>query len=230
MVRISHYPKNQHCDFVTVSSHTMPPSDTRFFTEDWILTLPSHPDVKFIRLTPPVFGERIKILADPLNHPFDSPADKEVWTPIKIEESRQRFIDQYNLSKAKYRALGILVQIDGKTVGQGGVHEIPMVKAGLANIGLSLAESARGKGLGKATMQILLRLSNELEVNIVHAGTMLANKPMRALAAALGFTEREEVLSIPGRGIVAEILFENVDYKKFKDLNIDVEFTGPAPE
>jgi RimJ/RimL family protein N-acetyltransferase len=226
---ISYTPKNPHWDFITVSSYKMPPSDTRFFTEDWIITLPSHPEVKFIRITPPIFGERIKLLANPLNHPFGSSADKEEWTPIKIEESRQRFIDQYNLSRTKYRALDVLVQIGGEIVGQGGVHEIPMVKAGLANIGLSLVESARGKGLGKATMQVLLRLSNELEVDIVHAGTMLANKPMRALAATLGFTEREEVLSIPGRGVVAELLFENVDYKKFKDLDMNVEFTGPAP-
>ena len=226
---IFHTPKNPHSDLITVSSYKMPPSDTRFFTEDWIITLPSHPDVKFIRITPPLFDERMKLLADPLNHPFGSSADKEEWTPIKIEESRHRFIDQYNLSKTKYRALDVLVQVGGEIVGQGGVHEIPMVKAGLANIGLSLAESVRGKGLGKATMQVLLRLSNELDVDIVHAGTMLANKPMRALAATLGFTEREEVLSIPGRGVVAELLFENVDYKKFKDLDMNVEFTGPAP-
>jgi RimJ/RimL family protein N-acetyltransferase len=125
--------------------------------------------------------------------------------------------------------LDILVQIEGETVGHGGVHEIPDVHAGLANIGIALAESARGKGLGKATMQILLRLANELEVTLVHAGTMLANKPMRALAASLGFTEKEELLSMPGRGVIAEILFENVDYKRYKDLDMNIEFTGPAP-
>jgi RimJ/RimL family protein N-acetyltransferase len=207
----------------------MSPSDNRFFIEDWIITLPSHPNVKFIRLTPPRFGERIKILANPLNHPFGSPGDKEEWTPIKIQESEKRFVDQYTLSKTKYRALDILVQIEGETVGHGGVHEIPEVHAGLANIGIALVESTRGKGLGKATMQVLLRLANELEVSLVHAGTMLANKPMRALAASLGFTEKEEVLSIPGRGVIAEILFENVDYKRYKDLDMNVEFTGPAP-
>jgi RimJ/RimL family protein N-acetyltransferase len=195
----------------------MPPSDTRFFSEDWTITLPSHPNVKFIRLTPPRFGERIKILANPLNHPFGSPGDKE-WTPIKIQEFEKRFVDQYTLSKTKYRALDILVQIEGETVGHGGVHEIPDVHAGLANIGIALAESARGKGLG-----------NELEVTLVHAGTMLANKPMRALAASLGFTEKEELLSMPGRGVIAEILFENVDYKRYKDLDMNIEFTGPAP-
>jgi hypothetical protein len=53
---------------------------------------------------------------------------------------------------------------------------------------------------------------------------MSTNKPMRALAKSLGFTEREEVLSVPGRGVVAYILFENVDYKRYKDLEMKVEF------
>jgi RimJ/RimL family protein N-acetyltransferase len=208
----------------------MPPSDLRFFTEDWIITLPSHPNVKFIRLTPPRIDEKIDILSNPLNRPFDSPADQaEVWNEESKQGIRQRFLDQYTLSKTKYRALDILVQIDGETVGQGGVQEIPMIMAGLANIGLTLTEGARGKGIGTAAMQVLLRLSNELEIILIGAGTMLANKPMRALAAKFGFTEKIEVLSMPGRGVVAELMFENIDYKKWKDLDMNIEFTGPAP-
>ena len=59
----------------------------------------------------------------------------------------------------KFNCLEILVQIDGETVGLGGVYEIPQVQTGLANIGLMLVESARGRGIGKSAMQVLLRLS-----------------------------------------------------------------------
>jgi len=46
----------------------------------------------------------------------------------------------------------------------------------------------------------------------------------------LDFKEREELLEVPGRGVVAEILFEGIDYKRWKDLEMNVEFKGPAPE
>jgi len=208
----------------------MPLSDPRFFTDDWTITMPSHPNVKIIRLTPPRSDEQIKILSNPDNQPFASPADREeVWDEERIQQTKQHFHERYTENKTKFNGLDILVQINGEIIGQGGVYEIPQVLAGLANIGLALAESARGKGIGKAAMLVLLRLANELDVVLVHAGTMLANKPMRALAASLGFTEREELLQIPGRGVVAELLFENVDYKRWKYLNMSVEFTGPAP-
>jgi RimJ/RimL family protein N-acetyltransferase len=208
----------------------MPLSDSRFFTEDWTITVPLHPTVKFLRLTPPRTNEQIKILTNPDNQPFASPADREeVWDEEGIQQTKQRFHERYTLAKEKFNCLEILVQVGGEAVGLGGVYEIPQVQAGLANIGLMLVESARGRGIGKSAMQVLLRLSNELDVVLVHAGTMLANKPMRALAATLGFTEREELLQIPGRGVVAELLFEDIDYKRWKDLDMNVEFTGPAP-
>ena len=205
----------------------MPQSDIRFFTEDWIITLPSHPDVQFIRHTPANHNEDEKIMSNPLNHPFAIP---EVWDEEKQEKFRQRFIARFELSKTKFQALYVLVQVEGRIVGSGGVYEIPEVQAGVANIGLALDASVRGKGLGKATMQVLLRLSNELDVPIVQSGTTNANTPMRALAASLGFTEKQELLDFPGRGVVSEILFENVNYKKWVDLAMDVEFKGPISE
>ncbi|KAE9376668.1 hypothetical protein N431DRAFT_435915 [Stipitochalara longipes BDJ] len=209
----------------------MPPSDTRFFSDDWVITLPSLPNVKFVRLIPPRSDEYIKVLQDPLNRPFANPSElAEVWDEQMIKGVKERFLARYTLSKTSYQALEFLVQIDGKTVGQGSVYEIPQVHVGLANIGLGLAESARGKGIGKAGCKVLLRLSNELDITLVGAGTMSVNKPMRALAKSLGFTEKEEVLTVPGRGVVADILFENIDYKRYKDLDMKVEFLGPAPE
>jgi len=209
----------------------MPPSDARFFSDDWMITLPSFSDVKFVRLTPPRSDEYIKVLSDPLNRPFANPSElADVWDEEMIKGVKGRFLARYNLSKTKYQALEFLVQIDGKTVGHGSVYEIPKVFVGLANIGLGLVESARGKGIGKAGWQVLLRLSNELDITLAGAGTMSTNKPMRALAKSLGFTEKEEVLTVPGRGVVADIMFESIDFKRYKDLDMKVEFLGPAPE
>jgi len=209
----------------------MPLSDPRFFSDDWVITLPTFPKVKFVRLTPPRSDEYTKILMDPLNRPFANPSElAEAWDEESIRARKERFLARYTLSKTNHQALEFLVQIDGETVGKGSVYEIPEVHVGLANIGFGLAESARGKGIGKAGWQVLLRLSNELDISLVGAGTMSANKPMRALAKSLGFTEREEVLTVPGRGVVADILFENIDYKRYKDLDMKVDFLGPALE
>jgi len=152
--------------FIFRTVQIMPPSDIRFFTEDWTITVPSLPNVKFLRLTPLRSDEQIKILSNPLNSPFASPSDlAEVWDEEMKKGVKERFMARYNLSKTKYQALEIVVEIDGETVGQGSVYEIPQVLAGLANIGLTLAASARGQGIGKAAMQVLLRLANELEVD-----------------------------------------------------------------
>jgi RimJ/RimL family protein N-acetyltransferase len=206
----------------------MAPSDTRFFTEAWAITVPSHPNVKFIHLTPEHHDEYIKLDSNPLNRPFSDPLDK-IWTEERKQEVKRRLRERYILSKTKYRALDLLVQVNGKSVGGGGVYEIPDVVAGLANVGLLLEESVRGMGLGKAMFQVLLRLSNELDIDVVGAGTMKANKPMRALAASLGLEEKEEIVKVPGRGVLAELIYIT-DQTKWKDFKINVEFKGPAPE
>jgi len=69
--------------------------------------------------------------------------------------------------------------------------EIPEVMEGLVNVGLSLDPSARGRGLGKAFMQLLLRLSNEMEFKVIHARTMKANKRCERIAKSLDFKERK---------------------------------------
>jgi hypothetical protein len=79
-------------------------------------------------------------------------------------------------------------------------------------------------------MQVLLRLSNEFEVEFIEAGTMKVNKPMRALATSLGLEETDEIKEVPGRGIVAEILYKDIAREKWKNLDMKVEFTRPVPE
>jgi RimJ/RimL family protein N-acetyltransferase len=206
----------------------MAPSDIRFFTEDWTITVPSHPHVKFVRIVPKYLDECIEFESNPLNRPFSDPNHK-IWTEERKQESKARLHERYTFSKTEHRALDVMVQVDGKCVGVGGVYEIPDIVAGLANVGLSLDENERGKGLGKANLQVLLRLSNELDVDVVGAGTMKANKPMRALAASLGLEEKEEILDIPGRGVVAELIFI-IDQRRWKDFEMNIEFKGPAPE
>jgi RimJ/RimL family protein N-acetyltransferase len=208
----------------------MPPSDPRFFTEEWIITLPSHPKLKFTPMTPTPanFDSWVKICTNPLNHPFDN-NKHEVWDEEKLKATkdriRQRFID----AKTKHHVLELFVQLDGQSVGCGGVFELEH-EPHIANIGLMVEESVRGSGVGKALMQVLLRLSNEFEVEIIEAGTMKVNKPMRALATSLGLKEKDEIKEVPGRGVVAEILYKDIAREKWKDLDMKVEFTGPVPE
>jgi hypothetical protein len=80
-------------------------------------------------------------------------------------------------------------------------------------------------------MQVLLRLSNEIDATVISVATMKANKPMRALATSLEFVEREEIVDFPGKGVIAEVVFsiDNARWRAWKDYEINVEFKGPAP-
>ncbi len=144
---------------------------------------------------------------------------------------KEQAIKRYNDGITKHNALEVLPQIDGKFVGHGGCYQVDIpVPERIANVGLGLIPEARGKGVGKAMMQLLLRLSNELDVDAVHAGTMKENTAMRALAKSLGLEETERVLELPGRGVVANILYDNVRPERWIDLDIVVDFKGPAPQ
>jgi RimJ/RimL family protein N-acetyltransferase len=181
----------------------MPPSDPRFFTEEWIITLPSQPKLKFTPMTPTPanFDSWAKICTNPLNHPFDNNKHK-VWDEEKLKATKDGLRQRFNDAKTKHHVLELLVQLNGESVGCGGVFELEH-EPHMANIGLMIEESARGSGVGKALMQVLLRLSNEFEVEFIEAGTMKVNKPMRALAASLGLEETDEIKEVPGRGVVA---------------------------
>jgi len=110
-----------------------------------------------------------------------------------------------------------------------GVANVHVIEGRGANLGLLMEEKARGKGVGKATMEVLLRLSNEIKADYVEAGTMKANKPMRALARSFGFKEREEVYEVEGRGVLAEVLLGGIEREKWLGLEMVVEFEGLAP-
>jgi len=132
----------------------------------------------------------------------------------------------YAESRTRHHALDVFVSLEGKFVGWGGVYEItaPDEKPSVANIGIRLSPEVRGKGLGKTLMQVLLRLSNEVDADIIEAGTMKYNTSMRALAKSVGLVETDEIKEIPGRGVVADLLFKNIEREKWRDLDMVVEF------
>ncbi len=132
----------------------------------------------------------------------------------------------YAESSIRHHALDVFVSLEGKFVGWGGVFEItpPDEKPSVANIGIRLSPEVRGRGLGKALMQVLLRLSNEVDLDIIEAGTMKYNTSMRALAKSVGLVETDEIKEIPGQGVVAELMFKNIEREKWRDLDMVVEF------
>jgi RimJ/RimL family protein N-acetyltransferase len=137
----------------------------------------------------------------------------------------------YADSRTRHHALDVFVSLEGKFVGWGGVFEItaPDEKPTVANIGIRLSPEVRGKGLGKILMQVLLRLSNEVNADIVEAGTMKHNSSMRALAKSVGLAETDEIKEIPGQGFVAEIRFKNIEKEKWRDLDMVVDFRDQVP-
>lgn len=132
----------------------------------------------------------------------------------------------YAESRTRHNALDVYISLEGKFVGWGGVFEItnPDEKPSVANIGIKLSPEVRGKGLGKVLMQVLLRLSNEVDADIIEAGTMKYNTSMRALAKSVGLVETDEIKEIPGQGVVADLLFKNIEREKWRDLDMVVEF------
>jgi RimJ/RimL family protein N-acetyltransferase len=139
---------------------------------------------------------------------------------------QSRYLDSKNANLRT--VLEFLIFLNDEPVGYGGIHVLASGSGG-AIVGLCLDERARGKGMGKATMGVLLRLSNEIAADGVEAGTMRGNVPMRALARSLGLGEREEVVVVEGRGVVAEILFGGIERERLVGLEMGVVFGEVAP-
>lgn len=204
--------------------------DDRFFNKDWTITLPSHPEpnLSFIRLKPADTDAFIRFavgavlptapgnIEGPPTEPQAAPA------PVPGERMQKMYVE----SRARHHGLDLFVSLDGKFVGWGGVFEItaPDERPSVANIGLRLSPEVRGKGLGKVLLQVLLRLSNEVDADIVEAGTMKYNSSMRALAKSVGLAETDEIKELPGQGVVADLLFKDIEREKWRELDMVVEF------
>jgi RimJ/RimL family protein N-acetyltransferase len=200
--------------------------DPRFFTKDWTITIPSHPDstLKFIRLTPALKTEFIQFANEAGEPP--GPQTLEASSPVPPPFTGERMIRQYTESLTLHHALDVYISLSDKFVGWGSIHPIPPPdqKPSIANIGIKLAPEVRGKGLGKILMQLLLRLSNEVDVDVIEAGTMKENTGMRALARSVGLVETDEVKVIEGKGIVAELLFKDIERERWRGLEMVVDF------
>ncbi|KAL3420329.1 hypothetical protein PVAG01_08828 [Phlyctema vagabunda] len=207
-------------------------TDERFFTKDWTISLPSRPepDLKFIRLTPAETAAFVRFAGGAVIPPAPTkteaaPAEPPAATaPAPVPGERMQRM--YGESRTRHHALDVFVSLGGQFVGWGGVFEItaPGEQPSIANIGIRLSPDVQGKGLGKTLMQVLLRLSNEVEADVIEAGTMKYNTAMRALARSVGLVETDEVKEIPGKGVVADLLFKNIEREKWRDLDMVVEF------
>lgn len=202
--------------------------DDRFFTKDWTIVLASRPEpnLSFNRLTPAETPAFIRFAEGAVIPP--APKGTEALTEPQAPPAipGERMERMYAESRTRHHALDVFVSLEGKFVGWGGVFEItpPGERPSIANIGIRLSPEVRGKRLGKTLLQVLLRLSNELDIDVIEAGTMKHNTPMRAVAKSVGLVETEEIKELPGQGVVAEILFKDIEREKWRDLDMVVEF------
>jgi len=163
---------------------------SKLFTNDWIITILSHPHLTFHRSSPTHFPTILALEANPLNSPFSAPSVRNLpHTPQTDADDFQIMLSSYLSSPETHLALHLIVQQDGETIGLGGATG----RGDWANIGRIFVESARGKGVGEVMMRLLLRLSGEVRVQSVGAGTMRENRAMRGLMRKLGLEETEEV-------------------------------------
>ncbi|KAG4420521.1 hypothetical protein IFR04_006341 [Cadophora malorum] len=204
----------------------MPPTDPRFFTSNWTITLPSHPHLQFMRAHPSNHDAWLAVASHPDNNkPPGWPCQDLTWNDERKARDGSRFLEKWTEFQTKRNGFDVLVldAADGRILGNGQAHEVRPLQG---NIGLELMADARGNGVGKALFMVLLRLSNELDVEglKVSAGTMKSNEAMRALARGFGLVETEEVVDIPGRGVVAEICWNGIEREKWLELKWKVEF------
>ncbi|CAD6448670.1 2fea7afe-b7bb-430c-b95b-96d077a3a01f [Sclerotinia trifoliorum] len=198
---------------------------SKFFTEDWTITIPTHPKLRFIRLIPTRYNHLVRIFSNPLNDPHNPASIAANWKESDTHDLIKTYTRRYTSAKTAHNALALLVEEKGTIVGIGLMHELKY-EPGVANIGTILEEEARGHGVGKVLMELLLRLSNDLDVDAVEVATMKGNSAMRGLMRSLGVEETDKERIVPGDRKVAEVIFKDVDRKRWKDFEFEVEFLG----
>ncbi|PQE16344.1 hypothetical protein CJF32_00006226 [Rutstroemia sp. NJR-2017a WRK4] len=220
----------------TANPHSIP-NPSKLFTHTWTITLLSHPDLQFIHVTPSNLSSLIQIFSNPLNTPV-APSPSPAWTPADTESYTSKFLAAFRAAKSKHNYLQLLIHsLSGEQVlGMGQVMELEGFP-GFGNLGIILNPEGRGKGVGKATVEVLLRLSNECELDVLEAGTMRGNMGMRGVMRKLGVEEREEMKWFGGEGggekrLVAEVMFgekgKGIDRDRWRGLDVRVEFGEEA--
>ena len=205
----------------TMSSSLERAARSKFFTTKWTVTLPSHPGLKFFRTTPSYFDLWLPMVMDPANNELQDTADK-LWDDAAKDKFMERAQTRYDDLNIAHNGLDILVEQDGKLVGYGDIYE---GEPGKASVGVVLNKEARGKGIGKASIQVFTQLGFELGKEI-STGTMKANAAMRGIMKSLGIEEIEKVVDIPGRGVVAEIEGE-LERMKWRSIPMNIQFEDP---
>jgi RimJ/RimL family protein N-acetyltransferase len=205
-----------------MSSSTEQDAHSKFFTQSWTVTLPSHPGLKFVRATPPLFDAWLPIVMDPANNELQDSAGK-AWDDVAKKTWRDRAQKRFDDLNTAHNGLDVLIELDGNYIGYGDIYEF---KPGQASVGVILNKDARGKGIGKASIQVFTQLGFELGLEI-SSGTMKANAPMRGIMKSLGIEEIDKIVEIPGRGVVAEVEY-NLERAKWKDLDMEIAFGGPV--
>ena len=208
------------------------PELENYYTHEWTVTLPSQTSLKYQHSTPKYFDARLAIDIDPethAGHQFDKQLKEQIWDEAAIAEFKARKVGQYTDALTKFNALQLLVELDGQIVGYAGFHTLP---DGIVNLGMVLKRGARGRGIGKQSWKVLIQLAFNLGVERIEAGTMKDNVAMRALMRSLRFPEIDDIKIIPGRGVVAEVLWDisgRRDVWEKIDLQTDFGESAPLP-
>ncbi|KAH8698781.1 hypothetical protein BGW36DRAFT_460630 [Talaromyces proteolyticus] len=195
---------------------------TKYFTHHWTITMPERRNLKFTHNTPASdLDTWFAMVFDPLNRPHDATLRDRARDPAAIDEYKASTIQKYADAITQFNRIDIGVEIDDELVGGGNLSLLPN---GGVNIGMQFNVGARGQGLGKLTMKMLIQLSRRIGLERLQAGTMKSNEPMRALMASLKIPERDEIQAVPGRGVVGEVLFEIPTNTEWQDLDLQVQF------
>jgi hypothetical protein len=95
---------------------------TRLFTNDWVITVPTYPSLKFYRCSPKFFNDSLELNADPQNNPFAaSSLQNRVHDAETYIADKRSLLQSYCDSAQKHHALHFIVKLDDHTVGSGGI-------------------------------------------------------------------------------------------------------------
>ena len=160
-------------------------------------------------------------MTDPKNNELQDTQDK-TWDEAAIAKWKAETENQYHESNTKFGALGVLIEYEGKVVGYGDVWP-SATGSGTVSIGILLNEAVRGRGIGKTAMAVLVQIGFDFGLPI-STGTMKANAGMRALMASLGVAEEEKLVTAPGRGVLAEVVY-GIKRENWKGVEMKLEFS-----
>lgn len=199
----------------------------KMFTHHWSITISGRPSLRYVHTTLSNLDQWLEMLTTPSNGPQDESWRSKDWKRAEIKKLKATTTQKYIDALTKFNALNMMIEVDGQPVGGANYGLLP---TGGVNMGVILMENARGKGLGKLTMQVLIKLGHRMGIRRLQAGTMKSNQAMQAVMASLNIPGRDEIQESPGRGIVGEILYEIPETVDWEEIDLQLEFGGPVPD